>query len=68
MGIKSRAAAPTAALALGLVFTPPASIAIDTIIIDTVASLVPPAIGNLAFISPAIAQPAALTQKINHRA
>jgi len=63
MGIKSRAAAPTAALALGLVFTPPASIAIDTIIIDTVASLVPPAIGNLAFISPAIAQPAALTQK-----
>src|SRR5437868_42748 len=63
MGIKSRAAAPTAALALGLVFTPPASIAIDTIIIDTVASLVPAAIGNLGFISPAMAQPGALTQK-----
>jgi hypothetical protein len=52
MGIKSYTAAPTAALALGLFFTPPVSIAIDATI-NTVASLVSPAIGNLSFISPA---------------
>jgi hypothetical protein len=61
MGIRSRAAAPTAALALGLLFTPPVSIAIDAII-NTVASLVPAAIGNLGFISNAMGQPA-LTKK-----
>jgi hypothetical protein len=55
MGIKSYTAAPTAALALGLFFTPPVSIAIDATI-NTVASLVSPAIGNLSFISPAMGQ------------
>ena len=62
MGRKSYGAAPTAALALGLFFTPPVSVAIDAII-DTVASLVSPAIGNLRFMSPAMGQPAALTKK-----
>ena len=56
MGIKSHTVARTAALALGLFFTPPVSIAIDAII-DTVA------IGNLGFMSPAMAQPGALTKK-----
>src|SRR5712664_2966196 len=62
MGIKSHSATPTAALALGLFFTPPASIAIDAII-NTVASLVPTAIGSLGFMSPAMGQPGALTKK-----
>jgi hypothetical protein len=62
MGIKSYTAAPTAALALGLFFMPPVSIAIDAII-NTVASLVSPAIGNLSFMSPAMGQPDALTKK-----
>jgi hypothetical protein len=62
MVIKSHTAAPTAALALGLFFTPPVSIAIDAII-DTVAPVVPAAIGNLGFMSPAMAQPGALTKK-----
>ena len=62
MGIKSRAAAPTAALVLGLLFTPPVSIAVDAII-DRVASRVPAAIGNLGLMSPAMGQPAALTKK-----
>jgi hypothetical protein len=62
MGIRSHAAAPTAALALGLFFTPPVSIAIDAII-TTVASLVPAAIGNLGLMSPAMGQPGALTKK-----
>jgi hypothetical protein len=48
MGLKSHAVA--AALALGLLFVP-ASIAFDTII------------GNLGFVSPAMAQPGALTRK-----
>jgi hypothetical protein len=47
MGMKSHAAAPRAALALGLFFTPPVSIAIDT----------------LGLMSPAMAQPATLTKK-----
>src|ERR1700732_876978 len=51
MGIKTCAAAPTVALALGL-FTPPVSIATDTIII-TAAALVSPAMG----------QPGTLTKK-----
>jgi hypothetical protein len=51
MGIKSYIAAPTVALALGL-FTPPVSIATDTIVI-TAAALVSPATG----------QPGTLTKK-----
>src|SRR5882757_9024313 len=47
MGIKSHAAAPAAALALGLLFTPPVSIAI----------------GNLGLMSAAMAQPATPTKK-----
>ena len=62
MGIRSHAAAPTAALALGLFFTPPVSIASDAII-GTVGSLVSAAIGNLGFTAPAMAQPGALTKK-----
>src|SRR5215218_421268 len=58
MGMKKRAA-PTAALALGLLFAPPASIAI----ISTVAPLVAAAIGNIGLISSAMAEPAALTKK-----
>ena len=59
MGIKNHTAAPTAALALGLLFTPPASITTAS----TAALLVVAAIGNLGFISPAISQPASLTKK-----
>ena len=62
MGIKKRTAAPTAALALGLFFTPPASIAADAIICS-VASLAAAAVGTLGFISPAMAEPAVLTKK-----
>src|SRR3981189_2393304 len=62
MGIKSYTAAPTAALALGLFFTPPVSIAIDATI-NTVASLASRAIGNLSFISPAMGQADAPTKK-----
>jgi hypothetical protein len=61
MGIKNRAAAPTAALALGLLFMP-ASIATDAAI-GSIAPLVAAAIGNVGFISPAMAEPAALTKK-----
>jgi hypothetical protein len=60
MGIKNYTAAPTTALALGLFFTPPVSIAIDAII-DTVGSFV--AVGELSFMSPAMAESAALTKK-----
>ena len=62
MGIKSHTAAPAAALALGVFFTPPVAIAVDAII-DTVASRVPAAIGNLSLISPAMGQPGTLTKK-----
>ena len=62
MGIKRYTAAPTAALAFGLFFIPPASIATDATI-STVALLVAAAIGNLGFMSPAMAEPAALTKK-----
>jgi hypothetical protein len=61
MGIKNRTAAPTAALALGLFFTPPASIATDAII--SKVALVAAAIGNIGLTSPAMAEPAALTKK-----
>jgi hypothetical protein len=62
MRIKNYTAAPTAALALGLFFTPPVSIAIDAII-NTVATLVSAVIGNLSFVPPAMGQPGALTKK-----
>jgi hypothetical protein len=62
MGIKSLTAAPTAALALGVFFTPPASIATNAIM-STVTSLVTVAIGNLGFTSPAMGETAALTKK-----
>jgi hypothetical protein len=62
MRTKSHTATPTAALALGLFFTPPASIATHAII-GTVASLAAAAVGTLGFISPAMAEPAALTKK-----
>jgi hypothetical protein len=62
MGIKNHTAAPTAALALWLLFTPPDSIATGAIV-STIASLVAAAIGNLGLMSPAMAEPAALTQK-----
>ena len=65
MGIKSCGAVPTVALALGLLFAPPGSIAIDAVI-DTVASLASPAVvnptvRNFGFMSPAMGQPAAMT-------
>jgi hypothetical protein len=60
--ISNYTTAPTAALALGLCFTPPVFIAIDAMI-DTVASLVSPAIGKLSFMSPAMAQADAPTKK-----
>jgi len=62
MGIRSRSVTAPAAFALGLFFTPLVSIAIDAIT-NTVAPLVSAAIGNLGFISPALAQPGALTKK-----
>jgi hypothetical protein len=61
MAIKKFTAAPTAALALGLL-TPPVSIAID-VTINTAASLVSATIGNLSFMSPAMGESAALTNK-----
>jgi hypothetical protein len=47
MGIKNRRAAPTAALALGFLFAPPVAVVI----------------GSLGLMSPAMAEPAALTKK-----
>ena len=54
MAIRSYTAAPAAAIALGLFFTPPVCVAFD-VSIDAVASLVP-AIGNLSLMSPAMGQ------------
>jgi hypothetical protein len=62
MRTKSDMAMPTAALALGLFFTPPASI-VTNVAVSTVAPLVATAVGNIGFISPAMAEPAALTKK-----
>ena len=59
---RSDSAAPTVVLTLGLFFAPPVSIAIDAII-DSVAALVSPTIGNLSFTSPAMGQPGALTKQ-----
>jgi hypothetical protein len=57
MGTKSQPAAPSLALSISLLFAAPASI------INTVVPLVAVAIGNLGFMSPAMAEPAALTKK-----
>jgi hypothetical protein len=62
MVTKSHTAVATAALALGLFFMPPASIAIDAIT-NTLASLASAAIGVLSLVSPAMGQPGALTKK-----
>jgi len=62
MGMQKRTGAPRAALALGLFFTATIPIAVDAII-NTVASLVSPAIGNLSFTSPAMSQPDVVTKK-----
>ena len=62
MGIKRHAAAPTAALALGLFFTPPVCIAIDAII-TTAVPLASATSGNLGFMSSALAEPATLTKR-----
>jgi hypothetical protein len=61
MGIKNYTAAPMASLALGLFFAPPAPLAVDAII-NTVAWVVSPAIGNLSFVSPAVGQPNELSK------
>jgi hypothetical protein len=62
MRTRNYTTAPTAALALGLFFTAPAVIAIEAAI-NTVASLVSPAIGHLSFVSPAMGQADAPTKK-----
>jgi hypothetical protein len=59
---RNHTAAPTAALALGLFFTPPVSIAIDAIT-NAAAPLVPATIGIPGFMSPAMAEPGTLTKK-----
>ncbi len=61
MGTKKHTAAPAAALAFGLLFTPPASIAINAIV-STIVPLVAAATGNLGFMSPAMAEPLAKKQ------
>ena len=61
MGMKRLGAARTATLALGLLLTPPASIAIDAIA-HTIAALVSTDIGHPGFVSSAMAQPGALTK------
>jgi hypothetical protein len=61
MGIKDYTAAPMASLALGLFFAPPVPLAVDAII-NTVAWVVSPAIGNLSFVSPAVGQPNELSK------
>jgi len=53
---------PAAALAIGLLFTPPVLIAVDATI-NAIASSVPGAIGSLGFVSPASAQPGTLTKQ-----
>jgi hypothetical protein len=62
MEMKKYAAAPTAALALGLFLTPTVSTAIDAVI-NAAASLVFPAVAYLGFICPAMGQPAELSKK-----
>jgi hypothetical protein len=62
MATKHPATAPAAALALRLLFMPPVFIAMDGII-NTLAPLMPAAIGNLGLMSPAMGQTGALTNK-----
>jgi hypothetical protein len=62
MGMKSHAVALATALALGLLFAPPALIAVGAIA-TVVASLAPDAIGGLGFVSPALAEPGTLTKQ-----
>jgi len=62
MGMKKYVAAPMTALALGLFFAPTVSVAVDAIV-NTAASLVSPALGNLSFISPKMGQPDAVAKK-----
>ena len=62
MGIKSSRIAPTAALALSLIFAPAGSIAVDGII-TTVAPLVSAVTHNLSFMSPAMALQGAITKQ-----
>src|ERR1700693_4828692 len=62
MGIRSHTAAPATALAFGLCLALPAAVAIDAII-NAAASLAPATIGYFGFVSPAMGQPGALTQK-----
>jgi hypothetical protein len=62
MGMKSRTVAPAAALALGVLFAPPVFVAVEAII-NGVASIVPGAVGNLGFVSAALAQPGKLTKQ-----
>jgi len=59
MGIRRHAAAPAVAVVLGLLFAPLA--AVDAII-DSVASRVRAAIGNLSLVSPAMGKPAERTK------
>jgi hypothetical protein len=62
MGIRNYIAAPMAALGLGLLLTPPVSIAIDAVV-STLGSTVSADIGKLRLMSPAMGQPGTLTQK-----
>ncbi len=62
MRLKRHSAAPAATLALAFLLAPPVAIAIGAIA-TTIAALVPAGIGHLGFISPAAAQPAALTKQ-----
>jgi hypothetical protein len=62
MGIGNHITAPTAALGLGLLLTPPVSIAIDAVI-NTLGSFVSADIGHLGLTSPALAQSGTLTKK-----
>ncbi len=61
MGMKRHGAARATTLAVGLLFTPPAAIAVDGIV-TTIAALVSAEVGYTGFISPAMAQPGALTK------
>jgi len=62
MGIGTYTAVPSTALALGLLLTPPVSIAVDAIF-NAVALLVPATVGNLSLMSPAMSQSGTLTKR-----
>lgn len=61
MGMKNHATVRTTVLALGLLLTPPVAIAIDAIA-QTVAAIASVDIRHFGFVSPAMAQPGALTK------